>query len=102
MSARLCPCTHTPVCVCVCVCVCVWCEVCEGSGVIGGSAPADCFVSWGAHSIGDPYSYTRLTAFNATDLLWEQISNKDSSVIDSWTVHQDKHGQFPIPPPPSN
>lgn len=50
------------------------------------------------HSISDPYSYTRLTVYNATDLLWEQISNKDSSVVDSWTVHQDKHGQFPIPP----
>ena len=47
--------------------------------------------------IQDPYSYTRLTAFNATDLLWEQISNKDSSVIDTWTVHQDKHGRFPTP-----
>ena len=39
-------------------------------------------------------------AFNSTDLLWEQISNKDSSVIDSWTVHQAKHGPFPIPAPP--
>jgi hypothetical protein len=24
--------------------------------------------------IGQPYSYTRLTAHNATDLLWEQVS----------------------------
>jgi hypothetical protein len=50
--------------------------------------------------ISQPYSYTRLTAFNATDLLWEQISNKDSSIIDSWTLHQENHGRFPIPPSP--
>ena len=39
----------------------------------------------------------RLGRCNASDLLWEQISNKDSSVVDTWTVHQDKHGPFPIP-----
>jgi hypothetical protein len=49
--------------------------------------------------VGDPYSYTRLTLFNATDLLWEQISNADNSIIDSWRMHQDTHGKFPIPPP---
>ena len=49
--------------------------------------------------VNKPYSYTRLTAFNATDLLWEQVDNSDSSVIDSWTMHQDTHGKFPIPPP---
>ena len=43
--------------------------------------------------------YVAPSTSGSTDLLWEQISNKDSSVIDSWTVHQDKHGQFPIPPP---
>ena len=45
-----------------------------------------------------PYSYTRLTVHNATDLLWEQISNKDNTVIDTWTMYQEKHGEFPIPP----
>lgn len=47
--------------------------------------------------IGNPYSYTRLTVYNQTDLLWEQISNKDNSIVDAWTVHQEKHGEFPIP-----
>ena len=50
--------------------------------------------------IQQPYSYTRLTAHNATDLLWEQVSNADSSIIDSWVLHQDKHGAFPAPPTP--
>ena len=49
--------------------------------------------------ISQPYSYTRLTAYNATDLKWEQISNKDSTIIDSWTLHQEKHGPFPTPAP---
>ena len=50
--------------------------------------------------IQQPYSYTRLTAHNATDLLWEQVSNADSSIIDSWVLHRDKHGAFPAPPTP--
>jgi hypothetical protein len=55
--------------------------------------------------ISQPYSYTRLTAYNRTDLLWEQVSNEaGSAVIDSWVVHQDNHGKFPPPgptPPPT-
>jgi hypothetical protein len=43
-------------------------------------------------------SYTRLTVHNATDLLWEQVLNVDSSVVDSWTVHQEQHGPFATPP----
>jgi hypothetical protein len=26
-----------------------------------------------------------------------QVSNADSSIIDTWTLHQDKHGKFPTP-----
>ena len=44
--------------------------------------------------IAQPYSYTRITAYNATDLLWEQYSNADGSLIDSWTLHQELHGPF--------
>ena len=44
--------------------------------------------------IQTPYSYTRLTAHNATDLLWEQVSNADNSIIDSWVLHQEQHGPF--------
>jgi hypothetical protein len=53
------------------------------------------------------YSYTRLTIDNSTDLLWEQIANNGSAVVDSWTLHQSRHGPFPAhpavvpaPPPP--
>ena len=42
-----------------------------------------------------------------TDLLWEQIANNGSAVVDSWTLHQSHHGPFPLnpavvpaPPPP--
>ena len=64
---------------------------CPGGNQDGTGEPVD------KMCIGDPYSYTRLTVYNESDLLWEQISNKDSSVVDTWTVHQDKHGPFPIP-----
>ena len=56
----------------------------------GGRDWANC-----AKCIAQPYSYTRLTAHNATDLTWEQVSNADGSVIDRWEMHQDKHGAFP-------
>jgi len=80
-------------------------HVCSGNG--GPPSPSSCLQyckagkngrKW-AHCktcIGLPYSYTRLTVYNATDLLWEQISNKDNSIVDSWTIHQDKHGPFPL------
>ncbi len=70
-------------------------HVCTGNG--GPPSPSLCPFSGHADKkcIEDPYSYTRLTVHNATDLLWEQISNKDSSIIDSWTIHQDNHGKFP-------
>eukprot|EP01048_Picozoa_sp_COSAG05_P014937 COSAG05_NODE_1742_length_4160_cov_2.966511_4_plen_58_part_00 len=42
-------------------------------------------------------SYTRLTVYNATDLVWEQVLNVDNSILDRWAVHQDTHGRFPIP-----
>jgi hypothetical protein len=83
-------------------------HVCTGNG--GPPAPSSCRGYCGASSTRDwsgcalcleqPYSYTRLTAHNATDLLWEQVSNADSSIIDSWVLHQDKHGAFPAPPTP--
>ena len=41
------------------------------------------------------FSYSRLTAFNATHLAWEQLRNNDSVVVDRWTLHQDQHGPFP-------
>eukprot|EP01047_Picozoa_sp_COSAG01_P065129 COSAG01_NODE_8745_length_2674_cov_2.404660_2_plen_96_part_00 len=81
-------------------------HVCTGNG--GPPSPSGCpGGNVDKKCIQDPYSYTRLTVYNATDLLWEQVSNKDSSVIDSWTVHQDHHGKFPgaaakAAPPDSN
>ena len=44
-----------------------------------------------------PYSYTRMTVENASTLVWEQLANNDSRVIDRWVVRQDRHGLFPIP-----
>ena len=80
-------------------------HVCSGNG--GPPAPASCTQHCGKATMSDrdwkncktciatPYSYTRLTAHNATDLTWEQVSNADNSIIDSWVLHQDKHGAFP-------
>jgi hypothetical protein len=66
-------------------------QYCHGAGS-GGRQWKDC-----AKCIAQPYSYTRLTAHNATDLTWEQVSNADGSIIDTWQLHQDKHGKFPTP-----
>eukprot|EP01048_Picozoa_sp_COSAG05_P013645 COSAG05_NODE_1472_length_4791_cov_13.982413_3_plen_321_part_00 len=76
-------------------------HVCTGNGgppsrsgcVCQNKVPKTCVTC-----IQAPYSYTRLTIFNKTDLLWEQISNEDSAILDTWTVHQEKHGPFPTPP----
>ena len=73
-------------------------HVCTGNGGPPSASKCPSGEPTDKNRIADPYSYTRLTVYNDTDLLWEQISHKDSSVVDSWTVHQDKHGQFPIPP----
>ena len=98
-------------------------HVCSGNG--GPPSPSACgdYKKWNK-CIADPYSYTRLVAHNASDLTWTQaraphaalrepllhpptpptppllpaaaqVSNKDSSVIDEWTLHQDNHGPFP-------
>ena len=78
-------------------------HVCSGNG--GPPSPSSCedYCQKGAGKrewagckmcIQQPYSYTRLTAHNATDLLWEQVSNADNSIIDTWSIHQDKHGAF--------
>jgi hypothetical protein len=72
-------------------------HVCTGNGGPPSASKCPAGEPTDKNCIADPYSYTRLTVYNSTDLLWEQISNKDSSVVDTWTVHQDKHGQFPIP-----
>ena len=86
-------------------------HVCSGNG--GPPSKSVCGkynASTGKNSklcIDTPYSYTRLTVHNATDLLWQQISNEDSSVIDEWTLHQEHHERrklpspdvFPPPPP---
>lgn len=72
---------------------------CTGNG--GPPSPSKCTCADKKECvtcIGQPYSYTRLTVHNATDLLWEQVSNADSSIIDTWSVHQEKHGKFPVPP----
>jgi len=71
---------------------------CTGNG--GPPSPSKCTCAEAGECtkcIAGPYSYTRFTAFNATDILWEQISNKDNSVVDSWTLHQESHGKFPTP-----
>ena len=73
---------------------------CTGNG--GPPSPSHCTCKEAGlctTCVQDPYSYTRLTVWNKTDLLWEQISNRDNSVVDTWTIHQEKHGEFPIPPP---
>jgi hypothetical protein len=86
-------------------------HVCSGNG--GPPSPSNCHGAGYCVTpenclkcIAQPYSYTRLTAHNATDLLWEQVSNEPGSkVIDSWVLHQDNHGQFPpaptLPPTPA-
>jgi len=44
------------------------------------------------------YSYTRMKAFNSTTMLLKQISNdKNSTVLEELYLHQDQHGEFPIP-----
>ena len=70
-------------------------HVCSGNG--GPPSPSSCDGLADRNCIAQPYSYTRLVAHNATDLSWVQISNADGSVIDEWTVHQEKHGPFPVP-----
>ena len=77
-------------------------HACTGNG--GPPSPSKCtcqdkfpFRKHCVTCVNTPYSYTRLTVFNATDLLWEQVSNADNSIIDTWTVHQSKHGSFDPP-----
>jgi len=47
----------------------------------------------------DAYGYSRMTVFNATTLLWEQVetdtdANIEGKVIDSVFITQEKHGPF--------
>jgi hypothetical protein len=85
-------------------------HVCSGNGGPPTKSPCTQYNATGKNSklcIDTPFSYTRLTAHNSTDLRWQQISNKDSSVIDEWVLHQEHHGPrtqpspdtFPPPPP---
>jgi len=75
-------------------------HVCSGNG--GPPSATNCNAHPKCKHCDATYSYTRLTAYNATDLLWEQVSNMDGSVIDSWVLHQEKHGAFtPVPPTPA-
>lgn len=68
-------------------------HVCSGNG--GPPGPSKCpQTAVYKTCISQPYSYTRLTVHNATDLTWAQVSNDKSEVIDSWTLHQDSHGPF--------
>ena len=46
---------------------------------------------------GSEYSYTRITAHNASHMTWTQIANEDSRVLAELIVTQSKHGEFPIP-----
>ena len=68
-------------------------HVCTGNG--GPPSPSSCAGRKDRNCIAKPYSYTRLTAYNATDLKWQQVSNADNSIIDEWFLHQDHHGKFP-------
>ena len=71
-------------------------HVTSGNGGPPGTQPCTGLTYEKCHS---DYSYTRLTIHNDTDLLWEQLSNQNNTVVDSWTIHQSRHGPFPIPPP---
>ncbi|XP_017963627.1 acid phosphatase type 7 isoform X5 [Drosophila navojoa] len=50
--------------------------------------------SWNAFHSND-YGYTRLKAYNATHLHFEQVSDdKDGQIVDSFWVIKDKHGAY--------
>jgi hypothetical protein len=46
------------------------------------------------------FSYSQLTATNASHLSWKQLRNNDSAVVDRWTLRQDRHGPFAWVDPP--
>ena len=84
-------------------------HVCSGNGGPPSKSPCGQFNATGKNDklcIDTPFSFTRLTVHNATDLTWQQVSNVDSSVIDEWGLHQERHGfrtqPSPdiMPPPP--
>ena len=69
-----------------------------GNGGPPGHVPNEqCEALHGAKCIGLPYSYSRVTIHNATDLSWEQVANNGSAIIDSWTIHQEQHGHHTPP-----
>ena len=85
-------------------------HACSGNGGPPTKSPCSQYNASGKNSklcIDTPFSYTRLTIHNQTDLRWQQISNSDNSVIDEWVLHQEHHGPrtqpssdvFPPPPP---
>jgi hypothetical protein len=41
------------------------------------------------------FGYGRLVAFNATTMRYQQVANKDGSIVDEFTITQTKHGAFP-------
>ena len=55
----------------------------------GGAAPPD-FTRLNVYR----WSFSAVTVFNASHLLYEQIDNSNSSAIDSFVVVQPKHGKF--------
>ncbi len=42
------------------------------------------------------WSYSRITAHNASHLTFEQIDNSNGTVFDSWTLVQPSHGPFAV------
>ena len=69
----------------------------SGSGGPPGYVPCHGLSYRSCFGMPYPYSYTRMTVENASTLVWEQLANNDSRVIDRWVVRQDRHGPFPIP-----
>ncbi len=55
----------------------------------GGAAPPD-FTRLNVYR----WSFSAVTVFNASHLLYEQIDNNNSTAIDSFVVVQPKHGKF--------
>lgn len=46
------------------------------------------------------YGYGRLTALNASALLWEFVDDDGGAVVDSVVLVRHTHGPFPHAPPP--
>ena len=40
------------------------------------------------------WSWSRVTAVNASHLSWEQIDNINGTTLDAWTIVQPSHGSF--------